>query len=69
VGAFEVLTNTGPNNLSYRITLPPHLKPIHILFHVSALKPYHQSKAYQPPPLPEFIEGELEWEVDWIEAT
>jgi hypothetical protein len=69
VGPFEVLTNIGPNNLSYRIALPPHLKRMHNVFHISALKPYHRNKAYQPPPLPELIEGELEWEVDWIEAT
>jgi hypothetical protein len=68
VGPFEVLTNIGPNNLSYRIALPPHLKRMLNVFHISALKRYHRNKAYQPPPLPELIEGELEWEVDWIEA-
>jgi hypothetical protein len=69
VGPFKVLSNIGPNNLAYRISLPSHLSRMHNVFHVSALKPYLRSMEYQPPPLPELIDGELEWEVDWIEAT
>jgi hypothetical protein len=69
VGPFKVLTNVGPNNLAYRIELPSQLQRMHNVFHISALKPYHRDGAYHPPPLPEIIDGELEWEVDWIEDT
>jgi hypothetical protein len=69
IGPFKVLANIGPNNLAYRIELPSPLQRMHNVFHISALKPYNRNKAYQPPPLPEVINGELEWEVDWIEAT
>jgi hypothetical protein len=39
----------------------------HPVFHVSALRPHHTSGNYQPPPLPDYIEEELEWEVDYTE--
>jgi hypothetical protein len=31
----------GPNNLSYRVELPPPVHRKHDVFHVSALKKYH----------------------------
>jgi hypothetical protein len=40
---------------------------MHPVFHVSASHPYYRSGNYQPLPLPVCIEGELEWEVDFIE--
>jgi hypothetical protein len=42
---------------------------MHATFHVSALRPYKPSRSYQPPPLPEFIDGEFEWEVAYIADT
>jgi hypothetical protein len=68
VGPFKVLECIGPRNLAYRLELPQHLR-MHNVFHVSALKPYHSSGQYQPPPLPQYIDGEIEYEVDWIEST
>ena len=69
IGPFKVLQCVGPNKLSYRIELPPALKRMHNVFHVSSLKRYRSDGPYQPPPIPEFIDGELKYEVDWIEAT
>ena len=69
VGPFKVLEHIGPQGLSYRIELPKALKRMHNVFHVSSLKPYRSDGAYQPPPMPEFIDDELEYEVDWIEST
>ena len=68
VGPFKILEDIGPNHLAYRIQLPEHLR-MHNVFHVSALRPYHSDGNYQPPPLPELIDDELEYAVDWIEAT
>ena len=69
IGPFKVLGAVGSHGLSYRIELPKALGRMHNVFHVSSLKKYHVSGNYQPPPLPEFIDGELEYEVDWIEST
>jgi hypothetical protein len=69
IGPLKVLPNIGPSNLAYRIELPSPLQRMHNVFHVPALKPYNRNRTYHPPPLPEVIDGELEWEVDWIEAT
>ena len=69
VGPFKVLARIGPGNLSYRIELPSALARMHNVFHVSSLKEYHSDGNYQPPPLPSYIDGEIEYEVDWIEST
>jgi hypothetical protein len=63
IGPFKVLQCV--NEVAYKLTLPPSLK-IHHVFHVSLLKPYHQG--VQPPPIPELIEGELEYEVESVLA-
>jgi len=39
---------------------------MHNVFHVSLLKPYHDDGTVQPPPPPELIDGELEYEVEQI---
>ena len=42
---------------------------MHPVFPVSSLVPYHRSGNYQPPPLPDLIDGEIEYAVDWISGT
>ena len=68
LGPFKVLGQVGTHGLSFRIELPPALARMHNVFHVSSLKKYHAGP-YQPPPLPDLVDGEIEFEVDWIEAT
>ena len=69
VGPFRVVQAVGQAKLAYRLELPPELK-IHPVFHVSALKAYkHFPGNYKPPPLPTFIDGQLEYEVDCISDT
>jgi hypothetical protein len=41
---------------------------IHDVFHVSLLKPYKDNGSVEPPPPPELIDGELEYEVETILA-
>jgi hypothetical protein len=69
IGPFKVLECVGPANLSYRIELPSALGRMHNVFHVSSLKEFKHDKGYQPPPVPEVINGELEWEVSHISST
>jgi hypothetical protein len=65
VGPFKVQKHV--NEVAYKLELPPSLK-IHPVFHVSLLKPYQQGGRVQPPPVPEIIEGELEYEVETVMA-
>ncbi len=68
VGPFKVLHAVG-HKRAYKLELPAHVR-MHPVFHVSALKRYHIFPGhYQPPPLPVYVDGELEYEVDWIEDT
>ena len=66
VGPFEILKAVGVR--AFKLKLPEHVR-MHNVFHVSAIKPYHTDGPYQPPPLPELIDGDPEWEVDFIENT
>jgi Chromo (CHRromatin Organisation MOdifier) domain len=66
VGPFRVCKVIS--DTAYRLELPEHLK-IHDVFHVSALHRWEEGGAYQPPPPPMTVDGELEYEVDWIELT
>eukprot|EP00882_Tetradesmus_deserticola_P001192 GHRQ01001290.1.p1 GENE.GHRQ01001290.1~~GHRQ01001290.1.p1 ORF type:complete len:1007 (-),score=112.72 GHRQ01001290.1:2410-5226(-) len=65
IGPFKVLQVM--NEVAYKLTLPPSLK-IHPVFHVSLLKPYQPGGRVQPPPVPELIEDELEYEVEFVLA-
>ena len=44
IGSFEVLECVGP--VAYRLTLPPNLSGVHLVFHVSMLKIYHCDRDY-----------------------
>jgi transposase InsO family protein len=67
VGPFKILEVIS--SVAYRLELPSTWK-IHDIFHVSLLEPYHTSDAYPnrtlPPPPPELIDGEDEYEVEKI---
>jgi hypothetical protein len=64
---FKVLEVLQPYKLAVRLDLPVLAKHMHPVLNVSVLRPYLTSGVYQPPPLPECIEGEFEWQVDYIE--
>ena len=64
IGPFTILDWIG--TLAYRLDLPESMSKIHVVFHVSKLKPYKASGRVQPPPVPIEIEGELEYEVECI---
>jgi hypothetical protein len=66
VGPFRVSRKLSAT--AYALDLPEHLR-MHNVFHVSALQPYVASGNYQPPPPPVSVEGNLDYEVDWIELT
>ncbi len=63
IGPFKVLARIG--EVAYKLELPPTLK-WHGVFHVSLLRPYVDSGESIPPPLPEIIEGEVEYVVESI---
>ena len=69
VGPFKIVKAVGKAKLAYQIELPDVVRNMHPVFHVSALRPYNRSGSYQPPPLPVFIDGQPEYEVDYISDT
>ena len=69
VRPFKIVEAVGPYKLAYKIELRQVVQHMHPVFHVSALRPYHQNGPYQPPPFPDIIDGVLEWEVDFISDT
>lgn len=64
VGPFKVVQKINP--VAYKLDLPASLR-IHPVFHASLLKAYVPGRV-QPPPPPEVIDGEFEWEVETILA-
>ena len=62
IGPFTVTHKIGP--VAYRLDLPSTV-PVYDVFHVSLLRNYTAS-GRQPPPLPELIDGEEEYEVERI---
>jgi hypothetical protein len=62
LGPFKIIKKV--NDVAYKLQLPDHMK-IHPVFHVNLLKAYVPGKMQMPPqpPLPELIDGQLEWEV------
>ena len=58
VGPFKILEAMRPYKLAYKLDLPQVVKHMHPVFHVSALRPYLRDGPHQPPPLPEFVDGE-----------
>jgi transposase InsO family protein len=54
---------------AFRLALPPGMKLLHPVFHVSLLEPYQENaipNRVQPPPLPVEIDGHTEYEVSAI---
>jgi hypothetical protein len=63
IGPYKVTEVINP--VAYRLELPETLK-LHSVFHASLLKPYKKDGNVKPPPLPEMIDGEYEYEVEAI---
>jgi hypothetical protein len=65
IGPFPIVQEVS--SVAFRIRLPKTLR-VHDVFHVSMLKPYKEGGTVQPPPLPEIIDGEEEYEVEAVLA-
>jgi transposase InsO family protein len=63
VGPFEIEQKIGA--VAYKLILPENMK-MHPVFHVNLLKAYRSDGRVQPPPLPEIIDDELEYEVETV---
>jgi hypothetical protein len=63
MGPFVITTKV--NEVAYQLSLPDHLK-WHNVFHVSLLQEYKDGGRVQPPPIPDVINGELEYEVERV---
>lgn len=64
IGPFKVIKKIS--NAAFKLDLPPCLQ-IHPVFHASLLKPYIPGRCTPPPP-PEIIDGEHEYEVEDIKG-
>ncbi len=65
---FEITQEVSP--VAYHLELPTNWR-IHDVFHASLLMPYHETHAHGPNftcPPPDLINGEDEYEVEWIVA-
>src|SRR6266478_5867495 len=68
LGPFRIAKEISP--VAYQLILPVNWR-IHNVFHASLLNPYHKTNAHGPNftrPPPDLIEGEEEYEVEWIIA-
>lgn len=66
IGPFKIIDKI--NEVAYKLQLPSTLK-MHDVFHVSLLEEYRSREeggTSQPPPIPEIIDGHLEYEVEQI---
>ena len=64
-GPFPVVRRVGA--AAYELNLPNTMPArMHDVFHVSLLKPYVRDPSKPPPPVPNFIGTEPEWEVERI---
>ena len=64
---FKIVNAKGQH--AFKLEISPTSR-IHLTFHASLLEPYQAfvpEGRQQPPPEPEVINGDLEWEVEWIE--
>lgn len=64
---FEVIGKPGSH--SYLIQLPPHMRAIHPVFHISMLEPFTPNpipNRVLPPPPPVEVDGTIEYEVEEI---
>jgi len=67
VGPFKILEPVGTR--AFRLELPPKWNRVHDVFNVCLLEPYHSPSwpgRQSPPPPPELIDGEEEWEVESV---
>ena len=65
IGPFPIVQVISP--VAYKLKLPKNMK-VHDVFHVSLLKEYKKDGNVQPPPPPDVIDGELEYEVEKVLA-
>jgi hypothetical protein len=66
IGPVKILKKIGTR--AFRMVLPTAIE-VHNVFHVSLLEPYHKlgiPGCHQPPPPPEEVEGEENWEVEFV---
>jgi hypothetical protein len=66
IGPVKILKKIGTR--AFRVELLTTIEDNNI-FHVSLLEPYHNSTVpgrYQTPPPPEEVEGEENWEVEFV---
>jgi hypothetical protein len=69
IGPVKVVTAIEPHRQAYGLKLSDNLNRVYPGFHVSALREYKVSGAYQPPPPPQIVDGHVEYEVDCILNT
>jgi len=55
------------SHVAFKLRLPKSMR-VHDVFHVSLLKPNRSDGTVQPPPPPEVVDGELEYEVEAVLA-
>ncbi|MGH3053950.1 MAG: chromo domain-containing protein, partial [Gaiellaceae bacterium] len=63
IGPFKVVRRVA--DAAYELELPANMK-IHDVFHVSLLKAYRQGDVYRPPPVEMTMDGEVEYEVEYL---